>query len=167
MKDQKLFTKVFQSWWGPGVGLLVMIERELIQASLMGIDTSLSFAVRYNIAMHVSTCSVEPMTPVSNISNRHFCRAQKIKYLNCTFPFRQAKLWCFVLTMLFQKSFASLSIWSLCFVLPPRFRVPECHRNRVESSTAEKVLCFSISAFASEGKPKRRRQGVHDHRRNC
>ena len=46
--------------------------------------------------------------------------------------------------MLFQKSLASLSIWSLCFVLPPRFCVPECHRNIVESSTAEKVLYFQF-----------------------
>ena len=46
--------------------------------------------------------------------------------------------------MLFQKSLASLSIWSLCFVLPPRFCVPEYHRNRVESSTAEKVLYFQF-----------------------
>ena len=42
---------------------------------------------------------------------------------------------------------ASLSIWSLCFVLPTRFCVPECHRNRVESSTAEKVFFLSVSSF--------------------
>ena len=63
-------------------------------------------------------------------------------------------MFCFAL--LFQKSVSSLSIWSLCFVLPPRFCVPECHRNIVES--AEKVLSVSVSSFASEGKPKRRRQ---------
>ena len=78
---------------------------------------------------------------------------------------RLAGLRCFGLTMLFQKSLASLSIWSLCFVLPTRFCVPECHRNRVESSTAEKVFFFSVFSFASEGKPKRRRQGVHIRRR--
>ena len=50
----------------------------------------------------------------------------------------------FVLTMLFRKSLALLSIWSLCFVLPPRFCVPECHRNIVESSTTEKVLYFQF-----------------------
>ena len=49
------------------------------------------------------------------------------------------------LTMLFQKSLALLSIWSLSFVLPTRFCVPECHCNRVESSTAEKVLFFQFS----------------------
>ena len=47
--------------------------------------------------------------------------------------------------MLFQESLASLSIWSLSFALPARFCVPECHRNRVESSTAEKVLFFQFS----------------------
>ena len=51
----------------------------------------------------------------------------------------------FVLTMLFQESLASLSSWSLSFALPTRFCVPECHRNRVESSTAEKVLFFQFS----------------------
>ena len=55
---------------------------------------------------------------------------------------RLVRLCSFVLTMLFQKSLASLSIWSLCFVIPPRFCVPECHRNIVKSSTAEKVLYF-------------------------
>ena len=45
-------------------------------------------------------------------------------------------------------SLISLSIWSFCFVLPTRFCVPECHRNRVESSTAEKVCFFSVSPFA-------------------
>ena len=47
--------------------------------------------------------------------------------------------------MLFQESLASLSIWSLCFALPTRFCVPECHCNTVESSTAEKVLFFQFS----------------------
>ena len=47
--------------------------------------------------------------------------------------------------MLFQESLASLLIWSLSFALPMRFCVPECHRNRVESSTAEKVLFFQFS----------------------
>ena len=47
--------------------------------------------------------------------------------------------------MLFQESLASLSISSLSFALPTRFCVPECHRNRVESSTAEKVLFFQFS----------------------
>ena len=47
--------------------------------------------------------------------------------------------------MLFQESLTSLSIWSLSFALPRRFCVPECHRNRVESSTAEKVLFFQFS----------------------
>ena len=41
-----------------------------------------------------------------------------------------------------EKSRFALSIWSLCFALPTRFCVPECHRNRVESSTAEKVVFF-------------------------
>ena len=58
---------------------------------------------------------------------------------------RLVRLRCFVLTMLFQESLASLSIWSLSFALPTRFFVPECHRNRVESSTAEKVLFFQFS----------------------
>ena len=47
--------------------------------------------------------------------------------------------------MLFQESLASLSSWSLSFALPRRFCVPECHRNRVESSTEEKVLFFQFS----------------------
>ena len=47
--------------------------------------------------------------------------------------------------MLFQESLASLSIWSLSFALPRRFCVSECHHNRVESSTAEKVLFFQFS----------------------
>ena len=80
---------------------------------------------------------------------------------------RLVRLWSFVLTMLFQESLASLSIWSLGFALPTRFCVPECHRNRVESSTAEKVFFPSDSSFASEEKPKRRRQEVHDRRKNC
>ena len=67
---------------------------------------------------------------------------------------RLVRLWCFVLTMFYQKSLASLSIWSLCFVLPTRFCVPECHHNRVESSTAEKVFFFSVSPFASEEKAR-------------
>ena len=58
------------------------------------------------------------------------------------------------LTMLYQKSLASLSIWSLVFVLPTRFCVPECHRNRVESSTAEKAFFFPVSPFASEEKAR-------------
>ena len=57
----------------------------------------------------------------------------------------KARLVKLVLTMLFQESLASLSIWSLSFALPTRFCVPECHRNRVESSTAEKVLFFQFS----------------------
>jgi len=32
------------------------------------------------------------------------------------------------------------------------FQVPECHQKGVKSSTAEKVLFFSVSPFASEGK---------------
>ena len=40
------------------------------------------------------------------------------------------------------------------FFLPTRFCVPECHRNRVESSTAEKVLFFSVFSFACGGKPR-------------
>ena len=58
---------------------------------------------------------------------------------------RLVRLWCFVLTMLFQRSLASLSIWSLCFVLSTRFCVSECHRNRVESSTAEKASALFFS----------------------
>ena len=50
---------------------------------------------------------------------------------------------CFAIA--FQESLASLSIWSLCFALPTRFCVPECHRKRVKSSTAEKVFFFSFS----------------------
>ena len=46
--------------------------------------------------------------------------------------------------MLFQKNLASLSIWSLCFTLPTRFIVPECHCNRMESSKAEEVLFFQF-----------------------
>ena len=57
---------------------------------------------------------------------------------------RLVRVRCFVSTMLFQRSLASLSIWSLCLVLPPRFCVPECYRNIVESSTAEKVLYFQF-----------------------
>ena len=83
----------------------------------------------------------------------------------------QALMFCF--DIVFQESLASLlSIWSLCFALPTRFSAPECHRKRVKSSTAEKetekkntisVLFFSfLVSFASEGKPKRRRQGDHD-----
>ena len=53
----------------------------------------------------------------------------------------QALMFCFV-CFLFPKSLASLSIWSLCFVIPPRFCVPQCHRNIVKSSRAEKVLYF-------------------------
>ena len=67
----------------------------------------------------------------------------------------------FCLAMLFRESLASLSSWSLSFALPTRFSVPECHRNRVGSFTAEKKLFFSVFSFACEGKPKRRRQGVH------
>ena len=55
----------------------------------------------------------------------------------------QALMFCF--DNAFQKSLASLSTWSLCFALPTRFCVPECHCNRVESSTAEKVLFFQFS----------------------
>ena len=77
----------------------------------------------------------------------------------------QAAMFCF--DNAFQKSLASLSIWSLCFALPMCFCVPECHRNRVKSPTAEKVFFFSVSLFASGGKPKRRRQGVHDRWMNC
>ena len=44
-----------------------------------------------------------------------------------------------------QESLASLSSWSLSFALSICFCVPECHRNRVESSTAEKVLFFQFS----------------------
>ena len=80
---------------------------------------------------------------------------------------RLVRLWCFVLTNAFQKSLASLSIWSLCFALATRFCVPECHRNRVNSSTAVKVFFFSVSSFASGRKPKRLGQGVHDRWRNC
>ena len=64
---------------------------------------------------------------------------------------RLVRLWCFILTMLFQKSLASLSIWSLFCVLPPCFCVPECHRNRVESSTAEKVLFFQFQRSPLRG----------------
>ena len=67
---------------------------------------------------------------------------------------RLVRLSCFVLTMLFQKSLVSLSIWSFCFVLPTRFCVPECHCKRVESSTAAKVFFFSVSPFASEEKAR-------------
>ena len=61
-----------------------------------------------------------------------------------------ALMFCFDNALL--ESLASLSIWSLCFALPTRFCVPECHHNRVESSTAEKVFLFSVFSFASEGK---------------
>ena len=46
--------------------------------------------------------------------------------------------------MLFQECLASLSIGPF---LSPSLRVcvPECHRNRVESSTAEKVSFFQFS----------------------
>ena len=52
----------------------------------------------------------------------------------------EALMFCF--DNAFPESLASLSIWSLSFALPTRFCVPECHRNRVESSTAEKVLFY-------------------------
>ena len=42
----------------------------------------------------------------------------------------------------------------LCFVLPTRFCVPECHCKRVESFTAAKVFYFSVSPFASEEKAR-------------
>ena len=49
----------------------------------------------------------------------------------------------------FHNAFPGMSCfvvdWSLSFALPTRFCVPECHRNRVESSTAEKVLFFQFS----------------------
>ena len=80
---------------------------------------------------------------------------------------RLVRLWCFVLTMLFQRNLASLSIWSLCFALCTHFCVPECHRKRVKSSTAEKVFFSSVISFVFNGKLKRRRQGVYDRRRNC
>ena len=67
---------------------------------------------------------------------------------------RLVRLWCFVLTMLFQKSLVLLSIWSFSFVLPTRFCVPECHCKRVESFTAAKVFFFSVSPFASEEKAR-------------
>ena len=51
----------------------------------------------------------------------------------------KALMFCFD-NMLFQKSLASLSIWSLCFALSTRFCVTECHRKEVKSSTAEKVF---------------------------
>ena len=80
---------------------------------------------------------------------------------------RLVRLWCFVLTMLFQQSLSSLSIWSLCFAFFTRFCVPECHRKRVKFSTTEKVFFFSVILFVSKEKLKRRRQGVYDRRRNC
>ena len=52
----------------------------------------------------------------------------------------EALMFCF--DNAFPESLASLSIWSLSFGLPTRFCVSECHRNRVESSTAEKVLFY-------------------------
>ena len=42
----------------------------------------------------------------------------------------------------------------LLFRTPDVFFVPECHRNRVESSTAEKVFFYSVSPFASEEKAR-------------
>ena len=78
----------------------------------------------------------------------------------------QALMFCFDKAFS-EKSRFALLLWSVCLALPTRFCVPECHRNRVESSTAEKVFFFSVSWFASERKPKRRRQRVHDHQRNC
>ena len=49
----------------------------------------------------------------------------------------------------FHNAFPGMSCfvvdWSLSFALPTRFCVPECRRNRVESSTAEKVLFFQFS----------------------
>ena len=62
--------------------------------------------------------------------------------------------------MLFQKGLVSLSILSFCFVLPTRFCVPECHRNRVECSTTEKVFLFSVSPFATEEKTTRRHSEI-------
>ena len=53
--------------------------------------------------------------------------------------------------MLFQKSLASFSTWSLCFVLPPRICLPEYHRNIVASSTAEKVLHFQFPCSPLRG----------------
>ena len=65
----------------------------------------------------------------------------------------EALMFCF--DNAFQKSIVSLSIWSFCFVLPTRFCVPECHRNRVESPTAEKdSVLFSVFPFASEEKAR-------------
>ena len=55
----------------------------------------------------------------------------------------EALMFCF--DNAFQISLVSLSIWSFCFVLPMHFCVPECHHNRVESSTAEKVFFFQFS----------------------
>ena len=43
------------------------------------------------------------------------------------------------------KSCFVVELVPLSFALPTRFCVPECHRNRVESSTAEKVLFFQFS----------------------
>ena len=47
----------------------------------------------------------------------------------------QALMFCF--DNAFQKSVASWLIRSLCFALPTRVCVPECHRNRVNSSTVK------------------------------
>ena len=54
----------------------------------------------------------------------------------------EALMFCF--DNAFPGSLASLSIWSLSFALPTRFCVRECHRNRVDSFTAEKVYFFSF-----------------------
>ena len=66
----------------------------------------------------------------------------------------QVSMFCF--DNAFQKSLASLLIWSLCFALPTRFCVPECHRNRVNSSTAVKVFFFQFPHLPLAGNQRER-----------
>ena len=81
---------------------------------------------------------------------------------------RLVRLWCFVSTILPQKSLASSSIWSVLSRPPYVFCVPKCRHKRLKSSTTKKEFCFfSVSSCATEGKANRPRRGVYDRRINC
>ena len=58
---------------------------------------------------------------------------------------RLVKLWCFVSTILPQKSLASSSIWSVLSRPPYVFCVPKCRHKRLKSSTTKKEFCFFFS----------------------
>ena len=80
---------------------------------------------------------------------------------------RLVRLWCFVSTILPQKSLARRRFGPFCLALPTCSVFLNAARRDWNLPRQRKSFFFPVSSCAIEGKANRRRRGVYDRRINC